>query len=410
MSYTYKEKTLSAKNTGDRVKQVEDFLTAHYEIKINVFDPSKSFIVAKDKTLYEQDPTETLISLHMEREGIRGCDSILKKIIKSGYHITSFNPITDYLQSLEGIWKGESHIDKLCKYVIAREFDDQPEGFYQERFKRILKKWMAASIACSLGIRQNDAMIGFVHADEGIGKTFLIEFLTPKPLKPYYIKSDKDERFFNITTAFTRNFLVNFDEFIGITKTSAETVKKVLSSTDLAMSSTFTQSIPRIGNGVFTSNKTNELGGFLTPQMGYRRYAVIELDKIGHGYSKDVDVDQLWAEAFVLFKNADFAYEWNMEDFEEFRTYNARYLVETQAYKLIKEYYRVPEEGEESVHKQPIEILQDLRRARKLTSAMNNVSDVTIGMALRALGFERNMKKVNKISPRYGYQVIQLFE
>lgn len=401
--------TIIPKSSGDRVQLVKDFLDENYEIKINIFDPSKSFIESIDKKLYKGEPSLDDISLHMESQGIRGCDTILKKIIRSSNQVKTFNPVTDYISSLKDNWKGESHIDRLCTYVTAREFGDQPAGFYQERFKRLLKKWLAASIACSLGERQNDCMIGFVHADEGIGKTFLLEFLTPKELKPYYIKSDKDERFFNITSAFTRNFIVNFDEFVGITKSSAETVKKVLSSTELTMSNTFTQSIPRIGNGVFTSNKTKELGGFLTPQMGYRRYAVIELEQISQGYSKEVNINQLWAEAYVLYENKAFNHEWDMTDFEEFRNYNARYLIETPAYKLIKEYYRLPEPGEEATHKQPIEILQDLRKARKLTNTMSNVSDVTLGMALRALGYEHKMKKVN-MSPRYGYQVIQLFE
>jgi len=404
-----KPTTVPSASSVDRVKQVEDFLSEYYEIKINVFDPSKTFIVLKDKTLYDQAPDIDLISLHMESHGIKGCDSILRKIIRSGFHITRFNPILDYIQSLEGIWKGESHIDLLCSHLIARDFGDMEEDYYQDRVKRLLKKWMAASIACSLGIRQNDAMIGFVHAEEGIGKTYLLEFITPKPLKSYYIKSDKDDRFFNITSAFTKNFIVNFDECVGITNSTAPTLKKTLSCIDMTISNTFTRSVQRVANGAFTSNHTQELGGFLTPQMGTRRFATIELQEIKQGYSKEVDVDQLWAEAFVLFKNANFNYEWDKEDYAEFYAYNARYMRETQAYKLIKEYYRQPEEGEESVNKQPIEILQDLRRTRKLTSSMNNVSDVTLGSALRALGYEHRSKRVG-LTPRYGYEVIPLFE
>jgi len=398
-----------AASSVDRVKQVEDFLSEYYEIKINVFDPAKSFIVLKDKSLYDQEPTIDTISLHLEKHGIKGCDSILRKIIRSGFHITRFNPILDYIKSLEGTWKGESHIDLWCSYLVARDFGDKEEGWYQDRVKRLMKKWMAASIACSLGIRQNDAMLGFIHADEGIGKTYILEFITPKPLRQYYIKSDKDERFFNITSAFIKNFIVNFDECVGITNSSAEQLKKVLSSNDLNISNTFTHTVQRFGNGCFTSNHTQELGGFLTPSMGTRRFATIELQEIKHGYSKEVDVDQLWAEAFVLFKNANFNYEWDKEDYAEFKAYNSRYMKETQAYKLIKEYYRLPEPGEETVNKQPIEILQDLRRSRKLTSSMANVSEVTLGLALRALGFEHRSKRVGVV-PRYGYEVVALFE
>jgi predicted P-loop ATPase len=237
--------------SNDRVQLVKDFLELHYIIKINTFDTSKSYIEAKNKKSYKSEPSLDDISLHMESEGLRGCDSILKKIINSPNQINTFNPITDYINSLEGAWKGESHIDIFCNHIHARNFGDNSEDFYQLRFKTILKKWLAASIACSLNERQNDVMIGFIHADEGIGKTFALEFLLPNAIKEYYIKSDKDERFFNITTAFTRNFMVNFDEFVGISKTTAETVKKMLSSMEITINKTFTQSIPRIGNAVF---------------------------------------------------------------------------------------------------------------------------------------------------------------
>jgi len=406
----FKETKVPA-SSGDRVKIVEDFLTEHYEIKINVFDSSKTIIVAKNPELYDQAPNETLISLHMERENIRGCDTILRKILKSGYHITTFNPITDYINSLEGAWKGESHIEKFCKHIVVRDFGDKDPGYYQERFVRIMKKWMVASIACSLGVKENDAMLGFIHSKEGIGKTRILKFLVPKPLVAYYIQSSKEDRYFDITAAFTQNFIVNFEEFNGITKNNAEQVKQTLSANEFVMSKRDTNAVPRIGNGAFTSNKNKEMGGFLHPSMGYRRWACIELESINwKKYIAEVDNHQMWAEAMVLFKNADFDYIWSESDFIEFKEYNNRYLIETNANKLVKEYYRIPEDGEESIHMQPLEILQELRKAKKLNNSNGtNVSEVTIGMALSAMGFEHKMKKVQG-NPRYGYQVIQLFE
>lgn len=404
-SYKYNETKLPTAPNGDRVKQVEEFLSENYDIKVNVFDPSRTFII--DKKNSEQEPDLDHISLEMERYGIRGCDGILKKILRSGYNITTFNPITDYLKALDGKWQGESHIDKLCAHLIARDFGDKTEGYYQDRMKRIIKKWLAASVACSLGIRQNDAMLGFIHADEGIGKTFLFEFLTPGPLKSYYVKSAKDPRIFNMTSAFTKNFIVNFDECVGITNSTADELKSTLSSIQIVTSSTFTRQIPRYANGAFTSNRTKELGGFLTEKMGYRRFAAIELEEINQAYSREVDVDQLWAEAYVLFKNSDFGYEWNMEDFKEFKAYNTRYLIETSAHKLVKELYRIPEPDEECENKQPIEILRDLRHARKIPASMN-ISESDIGRALIRIGFARKSKRIGTV-PRYGYEVIPLF-
>lgn len=406
--------TQTPKQLGDRVQLVKDFLAEHYEIKMNVFDPRKSFIVPRESGRYITEPDINDISLHLESEGIRGCDSILKKIIASPNQITTFNPVLEYIDSLKGAWRGKSHIDIFCSYIHVRDFGDKPDGYYHDRFKRLLKKWMAASIACSLGEKANDAMLGFIHSEEGIGKTQLLEYLVPKALKPYYIKSSKEDRYFDLTAAFTRNFVINFDEFVGITRNTAEAVKQTLSSTEFVMSRTFTQAVPRIGNGVFTSNKTQELGGFLHPSMGYRRWAIVELESVEwKKYIREVDVDQLWAEAYVLYANADFDYVWNEADFIEFKEYNNRYLIETNAYRLIKENYRLPDatdEADKIIFKQPIEILQDLRRARKINTSMGDVSEITIGLALKALGYERTMKKINRVSPRYGYTVIQLFE
>lgn len=409
MPHNFTETKIPTKS-GDRPQIVRDFLAQHYEIRVNVFDTSKIFIVPRDKKRYKQEPTLNDISLHMDSEGLRGCDGTLKKILSSPNQISTFNPVTDYFNGLKGKWQGESHIDLFCKHIIARDFHDREDGFYQERFKSLFRKWLAASVACSLGEYANDVMIGFVHANEGIGKTLALEFLIPKELEVYYTKSNKDPKYFDITKAFTTKFLINFDEMVWITKNNSEEFKQIMTSTTFSVNNTFAGTVPRIANAVFTSNKTREMGGFLYPQMGNRRFAVIELESINwKEYTKCIDIDQLWAEAYELYTMEEFDYVWNEANTAEFTEYNAKYMVETDAARLIKEYYRVPETDEECIYKQPIEILRDLRGARKLNSSMTNVSDNTIGMALKQLGFQKISKKIDRHSARYVYKMVQLF-
>ena len=86
-------------------------------------------------------------------------------------------------------------------------------------------------------------------------------------------------------------------------------------------------------------------------------------------------------------------------------------MCETNARRLVQEYYRTPtaeDKAETVVFKQAIEILQDLRNGRKLTSSHTNVSEVTIGFALKTLGYERTAERTAN-GPRYGYKVVQLF-
>ena len=92
-------------NKLDRVQIVKEFLANNYEIKMNVFDHGKSFIVSKNEGQYTSLPTPIDISLHMESEGIRGCDSILRKILSSPNQINTFNPIHEYFEQLDKKWK-----------------------------------------------------------------------------------------------------------------------------------------------------------------------------------------------------------------------------------------------------------------------------------------------------------------
>ena len=390
---------------SNRVVLVKEFLNQHYDIKINIFDHSKVMIVSKTKEYTEEISMED-ISLHMLEDGITGCDSILKKIITSPNQTRPYNPIKEYFETLTGKYAGESNIDKLCSYLKTRDYFDKQEGYYQRRLIYTFRKWIVATVACAMGIKENDAMFVVVNNEEGIGKSTLLEFLVPDLLKGYYTKSQKD---MNFPDMFTSNLLINFDEMIGLSKATSEEFKNILSSRQINVSKRFTTSRQRYASTCGTTNKDAEHGGFLTPGMGTRRFAINHIDSIDWEYIRQVEPDQIWAEAVMLL-GQNFEYTWNTNDFKEFGEYNARFIVQTSSFKLLKEFYRLPESGEQdiAVFKMPVEILRDLRAARKVNSSMTTVSDVNIGIALRQLGYTRYDKKVNGLA-RHGYNVIPLF-
>ena len=403
------ETKVTPKSTN-RVQQVKDFLAEFYEVKINIFDPNKSFIECLDKTRYNSPIKIEDISLHMEEEGLRGCDTVLKKILASQNQIKVYNPIFDFVTGLEGQWKGESHIDKFCSYIQVREFPGYDEGYFANRFRKYLRKWGAAAIAQVLGEHTNDVVLFFVNAQEGIGKSSMAKFLVPPVLESYYEKSDKDPRYFDFVKALTRNLVVNFDDNVWLTRNNAETFKAGMSEMRFKSSRFFEEFLLRMASCLGTSNKSPEMGGFLMPELGTRRFAIVETEAIDFEYTKKVDPYQMWAEFFVLYKTANFNYKWD-EEFTHFEDFNQRYMCETNARKLVREYYRVPEPSDtpdKILFKQSLEIMQDLRNARKLTSSHTNVSEVTIGLALKASGFEKTSERTAN-GPRYGYKVVQLY-
>ena len=405
-------KTSSAAKAAGKVQAVKEWLDMNYEIKINIFDHSKSYIESKERE-YTTSITENDIYMHMIDDGLACSKSLLKAILTSPNQMTAYNPVTEYFDGLQNKWNGVSQIDLYCSFLRAHDFKDKDDTeFYQNRMKYLIKKWLVAVVAQVYGKRQNDVAIGFVNAQGGIGKTTLIEFLVPRCLEEYYVVSDKDERIFRMTECFVSRFIINFDEFVGITKSTENSFKNnmIRLMVDIKLpGESFTTKMQRIASCAFTSNKTQEMGGFLfNSDSGLlRRIAAIEIDEIGD-YREAVDVDQLWAEAMTLY-NGTFDYTFNRKDYDDFQEYNAKYVIESTAYKLVKEWYRKPEEDEESLFRMPMDIVRELKAARKITSSMTRIDDITIGQALRQLGYERIGKKLPGMGTRYGYKVVQLY-
>ncbi|MBP1593032.1 MAG: virulence-associated family protein [Bacteroidetes bacterium] len=405
------ERTASASRASGKVEAIKEWLDENYEIKLNVFDPSKSYIKSKVKE-YNSSIRENDIYLHMIDDGMNCSKSLLKTILSSPNQMTPYNPIIEYFDGLKNKWKGESMMNLYCSYLIAHDFKDKENDYYQKRMKYIVKKWLVAVVACAYGKRQNDVAIGFINAQGGMGKTSLISNIIPECLEDYYAISDKDERIFKMTDCFATKLIINFDEFVGLNKGTENAFKNNMSRTHLDMKlsgESFTTKVQRIASCAFTSNKTQEMGGFLfNGDSGFlRRIAAIEIDEI-KDYRGVLDVDQLWAEAVTLFEG-DFDYTFNKEDYADFNAYNAKYVIETTAYKLVKEYYRKPKEDEEYLFKQPMEILRELKAAKKINSSMTRVDEITLGQALRSLGYERIGKKLPGMGTRYGYKVVQLY-
>ena len=388
----------------NKVKEVKEFLKEHYEIKVNEFNPNNSFVRAKTK-LYLSPITFDDISLHLLEEEIIVSDSVLRKILHSPNQITSYNPIAEYFTSLEGKYKGVSHIDLLMSHLTTREFPGKKHGFYQDRLYVYMKKWFVATVACAMGYHPNDVALGLIHSEEGIGKSFFFSFIVPETLQNM-IADPSDNVKFNLQESFARYFLVYFDELFGITKKNEDEFKKALSASEIDV---YLPREPqpfrkkRIGSACFTSNRSPEKGGFLTANMSYRRWLILELDTINRDYSIKVDVDQIWAEALLLISQ-DFNYKWETSDWSEFKEHNQRYLKETQSMQYVKTYFDIPVNGEGS-WLQPKEILNHLNINKKIRREdQHKISEEKIGEALTHLNFEkRSVRKAE--GTRYCYYV-----
>jgi predicted P-loop ATPase len=416
MSKTERKKlTATASNSGShsRLDIVKDWLNANYVVRVNLLDRSKVSLQATEECSfnYQHPVTEEDIMLHAYADELNFPRALLKMLLASPNQMESFNPVKDYLESLRGKYKGPSQIDLLCDSLHLPEDKADKKG--KERAGRLLRKWLVATVACALGNRQNDVALGLVGEKAGIGKTTFFEQLVPPCLSDYYQVAQKDDRLFQMPNSFAQRFILNFDEFAAITKSNEQVFKQMMSAATISIKrpgSRYIENVPRVASCCFTSNKNHRMGGFVRiPDSGMlRRLAVIEVDAI-EDYRQKLDVDQLWAEAVMLL-DGGFDPVWSQQEYRQFVEENRLYVIESNALRLMRLYYRMPKEGEECVFMSSMEIVHQLKEKRKVSSATQEINEVTVGMALSVLGFKSRSCRNENGQPRYGYDIIPMFD
>ncbi len=396
-------------NEGDKLQKAVDFILDTYDIRKAMYDPAKIYVQYKDKALGEDIVDFDRISLDLQEYGISIGDAILRKILRSDKYIKPQNPIKDYFDGIRGTFTGESQIDLLGRHLIARQWEDQPEEYYQQRAEKLLRKWLVACVANWIGGHPNQVMLTLIQMKEGVGKTYFTEWIVPDQLKDYYMKSKREDRF-EMEDAFTRSMVVCFDELVGITKGTADLFKQTIGSDLLWVKrrgDEYPIGRPRLACAIGTTNHNQELNGFLQECFGYRRFGCIELQDINHDYSSLVNKNLLWAEVLMLYENSSFDFQFNQADFDEFRIYNQRYVVEYPALKYVRLYLAIPNNQEEGQMLSPTDICKLLRQAGKINrDDLLAVNAMKVGQALTSLGFTQKSVRTGSLTPRYCYHVI----
>lgn len=380
------------------------WLTENYNIKVNSLDMNDIVIEATENNpiQYQYEVNESDIYLHALEDGIKISRQIISNILYSPNQCIHYNPIVDYFNSLKGKYKGPSQIDYLFSCLQLKENEDEEKALY------IFRKWIYATAACVLGKRINDVALGIISENAGIGKTTFFYELLPDNMKQYNQVVQKRSNPLIDVDQFTNKVILNFDEFAAVTPTNENQFKQLISSETLTVhqpNSKRNKLASRIASVCFTSNKTTEQGGFLRGNDSgmLRRLAIIAVNAITD-YREKINPDDLWAEAVTAIEGG-LDYTWNQEDYEYFIKSNKKYVISTNAMKLIQMYYHAPNDLVEMELKSSTDILMELKRDRRIPSHMTNVDAVSIGQALGTLGYTRKMVRRPDIGPRYVYYI-----
>ena len=309
-----------------------------------------------------------------------------------------YNPFLEYFDHLPKPVAGT--IDNYTDYIFTA---------HQEQFKIHFKKMLVRTIACALEDRVfNKHCFTLVGRQQGTGKSTWCRYLVPKSLASYYTENfsaDKDGQI-----ALAQNFIIGLDELHGITKYELNQLKSSFSRDRVSIRHPYARkqtTEPRRASFVASTNEDS----FLTDTTGSVRWlcfqvlAISKDTKPGGVNFKNIPIDNVWAEAYQLYKSG-FEYELTGMEIRENEQRNEQFQVVTPEMEYCQKYLKQGKLSDMNLFCTATEIKDLINDRTENRADLKSVE--RIGKALSKLGFERVAKRneLNKIER--GYYVIVL--
>lgn len=377
---------LEAQNYGSTIFHIaERYLSKHYLFRFNtiLLDVEYKKIAAKEWKICNEDS----LFIEMQKKGINIQMAKLISILKSDF-VKEYNPIVSYFKNLPKWNKKTDYINNLCNYITTPT---------PEEFSYHLKKWMARSVKTML-VKGYFNKQAFIITDKGngqnIGKSHFTKWLCPPtlPLNRSFEDSKKD----NLIKLATNAFII-LDELDGISRKDLNGLKSLFAMDEIRVRLPYArreETVQRTANFIGSTNEEN----FLTDPTGSVRWLVFHVSNLDWNYSKKLDVNKLWSQAFALAFDPEFDEKFNKEDVKKNEIRNQTYQIRSSEAEMISLLYEFP--NEKNQHKILFLTSTEILIFIKSNSSLNRLSSVGVGRALKLLGYQR-IKKTGV----YGYLI-----
>lgn len=367
--------------------QTEDYLRRKYDFRYNTV--SLDIEVSRKNEKDFKQLNENNLYVELNKSGIKvGMDKLIC-ILKSNF-VPLFNPVVSYFETLPN-WDQIDHIGNLALHLHA----EQPTQLYHQ-----FKKWLVRCVKCAIVPRYyNKQAFILVHSEQNSGKTTFCRFLCPPSLSNYIaenISDDKDSRI-----ALVKNFMINLDELSSLARHEINSLKAIFSKDCINERLPYDRKnsiIPRIANFIGSTNMSE----FLADETGSVRWLCFEIHKIDWNYSKVIDIDKVWAQAYSLFKSG-FHADMSPDDILENEKRNSKFQQRSAEAEIIPTLLE-PSDGTNLLghFMTATDILNYLTIYTQL-----KLNKIMIGRAMPTCGFKR-VKDYK--SDSYGYWCIKLRE
>ena len=374
------------KPTSNKFIITETYLNEKYKFRYN--NVSNKFEYKEKTEDKYKELNENNLYIKLQKSNINISINNLVALLKSDF-INEFNPFLEYFNSLPKWDNQTDYIEELISHLKTKN---------KARLSLHFKKWIVRAVRNAIDDNYfNKQAFVLVSNKQNSGKSTFCRFLCPPKLQDYIVENigtDKDS-----LIAITENFLINLDELSTAEKNEINAFKSMFSKDKVKARLTYDKRASvhfRRANFVGSTDRWE----FLTDENGSVRWLCFDIDYIDWNYSKNINIDDVYAQAYFLLKHTSFEYEITIEEIRENEIFNKKYQVSTPERDLLQKYFRpgTQEKGKFFTATEIFEILTEYTNLK--------LSSVQIGKELKFLGYERFAKKIQGYT-KYGYYIFE---
>lgn len=296
----------------------------------------------------------------------------------------SFHPVKRYLDGLS--YDGQNHIAALTDF-----FEDE-DGM----FPIFLLRWLIGAVAKIYEQAQNPMLV--LDGEQDAGKSFFARWLCP--VRDMFIESAISPDSKDNMLQLIRRWVWEVGELGSTTRRAdRESLKNFLTMQEVVIRAPFGKHDirkPAIASFIGTFNNES---GILDDPTGSRRFMVCNITSIDWRYSKEIDIDQVWAQAYHLYATGE---PWKLQPEEKAmsRKINERYQIEDPLVDMIITLFDLDEERHDWTI--PSNDIRSILNVNGWNLRSPRAEAMKISAALKKLGVN---KPEHVIDPKTGKQV-----
>lgn len=359
-------------------KSSEDYESAldtlGYSIRLNLAG-NKIEVNGRTKTDFD----DADIHLQMRDLGYSE-DKVIDNSVLRYAEKNKFHPIKEYLEGLT--WDGVPRIRTLAGYFQVSHVDLWPV---------ILRKWLIGAIDRVYSGSQNPMLV--LDGAQGIGKSLFARWLCP--LEAYFREGPIDPDSKDDKIAASAVWIWEVAELGSTTRRAdRDALKNFLTTKVFNTRPPYGRNAldyPAMASYIGT---INDEAGFLSDPTGARRFWVMTIDGINWAYMQDIDISNVWAEAYAAFLAGE-SHELTPAEVEVMTGITEEYQAINSVEEAIKEcFYIDPSSANFTSFKQIRSVLKDPAQGDLLGG---DLSDRKIADALKTLGLQKNVRRVSSM-------------